>query len=101
MTLMAIALWVTPIAERPGLPFDLLLFGLLAPLGWALAWGSVSSWRLGVATYLLPGIATLVLVAAPEGLEYFPDHWNDADSTFWKVFVPIMCWPRLIFGMLS
>lgn len=34
-------------------------------------------------------------------LEYYPDHWNDADSIFWKVFVRIMCWPLLIFGMLS
>jgi hypothetical protein len=96
VAVLAMAFYVTPIARRPGLPFDLLLFGFLAPLGWVLAWTSVSSWRLGIATYLLPGILTLVLLAIPEGLDYFPDHLNDADSMFWKVFVPVMCWPQLI-----
>ncbi len=101
VAVLTVAFYVTPGARRPGLPYDLLLFGLLAPVGWVLVWASVSSWRLGLATYLLPGILTLVLLAAPEGLDYFPDHVNDADSMFWKVFVPVMCWPLVAFGMLG
>lgn len=93
VAVLAIAFFLTPYARRPGLPYDLLLFGILAPVGWVLAWSGVSSWRLGIATYVVVGIATLAVHAAPEGLEYFPDHWNDADSVFWRIYVPIMCWP--------
>lgn len=100
VALIAIALWTTQKTPTLGSVEELAL-RLLFPAGWVLVWASVSSWRLGLATYIAAGMWTLLLYAAPEGMAYLPGHWNDLDSVFWRIVAPVAFWPYVTFGMLG
>jgi hypothetical protein len=74
---------------------------LLFPTGWSLVGSSVWSWRGAGASYLVAGLWTLILTAAPEGVMYFVGPLHDADQLFHNVIVPIAFWPYVTFGMLG
>jgi hypothetical protein len=74
---------------------------LLFPTGWILLGSSVWSWRGAAASYLVAGLWTLFLTAAPEGVMYFVGPLHDADQMFHNVVLPIVFWPYVTFGMLG
>jgi hypothetical protein len=74
---------------------------LLFPTGWTLLGSSAWSWRGAAATYVVAGLWTLFLIAAPEGILYFDGPLHDADQLFHNVLLPIAFWPYVTFGMLG
>ena len=74
---------------------------MLFPTGWILLGSSAWSWRGAATSYLVAGLWTLFLTAAPEGIMYFAGPLHDADQLFHNVLVPIAFWPYVTFGMLG
>ena len=97
---LGLAFATVPWTPLPGPPGGWLV-ALMFTMGWTLLGSALRSWRAGAASYVAAGLWTVLLLAAPEGPQYFDGPLHDADQLFWEVLVPVAFWPWVTFGMLA
>lgn len=81
-----------------GLMFDF-LFLVLLPVGWVLLGASVANWKVGVATYLVLGVALVLGTALTAG--FGPPGYGPGQTPPWVPPYFLLGWPAVVLVVLG